>query len=188
MQWLPAAEPGDVIACARCGAHLRRLTRDGISRVLPLTLAAAVTFMVMITAPIIAIRAGGRSNAASIGDAVVALYSQGMAPVAVLLALTTLAFPLLDLTLLAWIVVALLRRSQSHRVGAAVRVMQALRRWGMVEVFMLGVLVSIVKVAALAEIVPGVGLWALAAYLVLVATTHASFDGWDYWARIGRCG
>ena len=188
MQWLPGAEAGDFIVCARCGAHLRRLTRDGISRVLPLTLAAAVTFCVMITAPIIAIRAGGRSNAASIGDAVIGLYSQGMAPVAVLLALTTLAFPLLDLTLLVWTAAALLMRSQPHRVGAPLRVMQALRRWGMVEVFMLGVLVSIVKVAALAEIVPGIGLWALAAYLILVATTHASFDGWDYWARIGSRG
>lgn len=64
MQWLPGAEAGDVIVCALRGT-LAPAPRDGISRVPPLTLAAAVTFFVMITTPI---TAASRRRAAA-GDA-----------------------------------------------------------------------------------------------------------------------
>lgn len=182
MQRLPPAQPGDVIACARCGAHLRRVAADRIRRILPLTLAASVAFIVMTASPIVAIRAGGRSSSASLGGAVIALLDQGMGAVAILVALTTLIVPALDVTLLALSAAAFHRRLRPRGLGMPMRLMLMLRRWAMVEVFMLGVLVSIVKVAALAEIVPAVGLWALAAYLPLVAAAHSSFDAVDYWA------
>ena len=62
--------------------------------------------------------------------------------------------------------------------------MQTVRPWGMVEVFMLGVLVSLVKLAHLAGIVPGIALWAFAALMFVMAAIASVLDPRDLWARV----
>ena len=79
---------------------------------------------------------------------------------------------------------ALKHPGHSRTLTTALRLMHMLRRWAMVEVFMLAVLVSVVKLTALADVVPGVGLWSLGAYVLVTAAAHASFDARDYWSRV----
>jgi paraquat-inducible protein A len=54
----------------------------------------------------------------------------------------------------------------------------------MVEVLMLGVLVSLVKLANLAGVVPGIALWSFAALMFVMAAVTAVFDPRDLWARV----
>ena len=71
-----------------------------------------------------------------------------------------------------------------RRVFALVfRMLQAVRPWGMVEVFMLGVLVSLVKLAHLAGVVAGIALWSFAALMLVMAAITAVFDPRALWAR-----
>ena len=58
--------------------------------------------------------------------------------------------------------------------------MQSLRPWGMIEVFLLGVLVAIVKLSSMATVVPGPALWAFVALTVLL-TAVLSFDPRAFW-------
>lgn len=183
-QRVPGAAVGDVIACARCGAHLQRLSDQGVQRLLPLTMAAALLFVLTNAQPIVAIEVAGNRSAATISDAIVSLSAQGMGPLAALVILTTLVFPTFDLTVLASAAMALEHPGHSRTLTTALRLMHMLRRWAMVEVFMLAVLVSVVKLTALADVVPGVGLWSLGAYVVVTAAAHASFDARDYWSRV----
>ena len=66
------------------------------------------------------------------------------------------------------------------------RAMQAVRPWVMVEVFMLGVLVAFVKLAGLASVVPGPGLWAFGAVMILAAAMASAFDHEHVWASTAR--
>jgi len=61
-----------------------------------------------------------------------------------------------------------------------VRAMQSLRPWGMIEVFLLGVLVAIVKLSSMARVLPGPALWAFVALTVLL-TAVLSFDPRGFW-------
>jgi paraquat-inducible protein A len=69
-------------------------------------------------------------------------------------------------------------------VPAMLRLIQAVKPWGMVEVFLLGMLVSLVKLAHLASVQIGVALWSFAALMLLLAATAASFDAQGIWARV----
>ncbi len=74
---------------------------------------------------------------------------------------------------------------------ALVPVFRTLRRvepWSMMEVFMLGILVSLVKLADMASIVPGIALWAFAALIPALALATSSLDAHLVWDRIGRMG
>jgi paraquat-inducible protein A len=61
--------------------------------------------------------------------------------------------------------------------------MQSLRPWGMVEVFLLGVLVAIVKLSAMARVIPGPALWAFVGLTVLL-TVLVSFNPGALWRAV----
>ena len=63
------------------------------------------------------------------------------------------------------------------------RYLNVLAPWGMVEVFMLGVLVSIVKLAKMATIVPGPAVWALVGLMFVLAAASAALDPHEVWDR-----
>jgi paraquat-inducible protein A len=83
-------------------------------------------------------------------------------------------------TTLAGAVVALSRERRPAGFALLVRVMQSLRPWGMIEVFLLGVLVAIVKLSSMATVVPGPALWAFMALTVML-TAVLSFNPGAFW-------
>ena len=54
----------------------------------------------------------------------------------------------------------------------------------MVEVMLLGILVSLVKIAALARVIPGVGIFAAGGLILLLAAMSSSFDPREAWSRV----
>ena len=64
------------------------------------------------------------------------------------------------------------------------RMHQSVQPWGMIEVFLLGVLVSLVKLAHLAGVVAGIALWSFAALMLLMAAIASVFDARALWARV----
>jgi paraquat-inducible protein A len=172
----------EVARCTRCGTELARNTGAQHDRLLPLTLASLVMFTIANVFPIVEIELRGLRSRTTLTGAVVALAGEGMSLVAMLVLATTLLFPLLQLLILLWLLLPLRLRGQ-RPTGFAwlVRGMQALRPWGMVEVFMLGVLVAIVKLSSLATVLPGPALWAFIGLTVLL-TVVVSFDPRGFWA------
>ena len=64
------------------------------------------------------------------------------------------------------------------------RLVRHLAPWSMMEVFMLGILVSVVKLAKMAKIVPGVALFSFLALIFVMAAMTASLDThliWEKW-------
>ena len=49
----------------------------------------------------------------------------------------------------------------------------------------LGILVSLVKLAHMAHVVPGIALWAFAALVVVFAAIGSTFDPLRVWSHIG---
>lgn len=171
---------GSAALCARCGAPLFR--RGHPERALALTVTALVVFVIASAFPIATIETQGRYNAASLPGAVGLLWDAEMHLLALLVFVTTLLVPLLELSLLAVILGALLAGRPSRPIRLMLRFISGTRPWGMVEVFMLGVLVSLVKLAHLAHVVPGVALWSYAALMLLLAAIWSNIDGRELWA------
>ena len=170
---------GDTALCARCDAPLFRSGHP--ERALALTLTALVVFVIASAFPIATIETQGRYNAASLPGSVVLLWDAEMHLLALLVFVTTLLVPFLELTLLALILGALLAGRPSRPIRLMLRLISGTRPWGMVEVFMLGVLVSLVKLAHLAHVVPGVALWSYAALMLLLAAIWSNIDTRELW-------
>jgi len=171
---------GEIAFCLRCGTELERNPGRQRERILPLTVAALIMFIVANTFPIIEIELQGQSSQTTLFGAVLALSSEGMSPVALLVLTTTILSPLMQLLFLLYLLVPLARGVRPHGFSWLVRALQTLRPWGMIEVFLLGVLVAVVKLSKTATVLPGIALWAFAALTVLL-TAVISFNPRYFW-------
>ena len=92
--------------------------------------------------------------------------------VALLSAATAFVFPLLVILLRLWVLVPLLLRRPVPLLAPVMRLLRWVLRWSMVEVFMLGVLIAVVRSAGLANLELGPGVWAYGALVVLVTANQ----------------
>ncbi len=176
----PVLARHEIAHCERCGTELARHPGGQAQRILPLTVACLILFAVANVFPIVEIELQGRASRTTLIGAVMQLGMEGRSLVALLVLATTLAFPLAQLAILFHLLLP--RRAGRRALGFAwlVRGLQALRPWGMIEVFLLGVLVAIVKLAGLAVVVAGPALWAFIGLTVLL-TAVLSFDPRMFW-------
>ncbi|GAC1320999.1 MAG: paraquat-inducible protein A [Collimonas sp.] len=171
---------GEIAHCPRCGTELERDPGRQRERILPLTVASLIMFVLANSFPIVEIELQGLSSRTTLFGAVMSLTTEGMSLVALLVLATTILFPLLQLLFLFYLLVSLAKQRRPLGFSWLVRAMQNLRPWGMVEVFLLGVLVAIVKLSNMATVIPGVALWAFGALTVLL-TAVISFNPRYFW-------
>jgi paraquat-inducible protein A len=179
----PSAAKGRRAACSRCGAGLTALPGSALSLdwICAVTLAALIAFCIAQSFPVIEMRANGMTSEATLFGAVRSLWSGNMCVVAVMVFCSAVLFPLIELLALLYVLVPLRLGKLPPRFNVMVRLVQLVRPWGMVEVFMLGVLVTIVKMVSIAQVIPGPGLFALGTLTIMLGLV-ASFDPSGLWA------
>ncbi|HYG46260.1 MAG TPA: paraquat-inducible protein A [Bordetella sp.] len=161
-------QPGETATCSRCGTILWRFSSISLSGWLALTLAALIVFVVANAYPVISMSVQGMTRDASLLDAVSMTWQQGYNATAIMTGLAGFALPLLQLCVLAWVLWPLSQGREPRAFRPAMRMLGILRPWCMVQVFLLGVLVSVVKLAGMAAVSPAPGLYAFGALTVLL--------------------
>lgn len=178
--------PGQVARCRRCGAQLYHAPRDTLDRTLAYALAAFILFAVANLFPVLALSLQGKHTEATLFGAVLELQKQGMGMMAGLVLFTTIVVPAMELSGLLYVLLPLKLDKQLPGQAAVFRLIHVLRPWGMIEVLMLGILVSLVKLAHMANVQPGWSLWLFGAFIFVMAATAASLDSEEIWTRLGR--
>ena len=178
------APVGGSASCPRCGVVLYRNLGARFDWSLAFLVGAAVLYLIANAFPIVTMEAGGNRTIATLFGTVVALQRDGSSPVAALVLFTAIVFPALIIGLMIYMLLPLQFGRAPAGADAVFRALQASQPWSMIEVFMLGILASIVKLAHLAALVVGPALWAFGALIVLMAAGVACFEPAEYWARV----
>jgi paraquat-inducible protein A len=175
------ADAGCTYVCPRCGAPLYRSDRGNLEKTLALASAALVLLVVANTTAVLGLEINGQRIDTTVFGAVGKLWQEGMQPVAVLVLATTVVAPLLELAGVVWLALPL---RLGRRPRAFVRVFRALqfaRPWAMPEVLILGMLVAMVKLAHLADLLPGPGIWSFGGLMLLLAALASVVEPRDLW-------
>lgn len=184
IQRLPhLTEPGTV-QCIRCGAVLHQKKRDSIERTLSLTLAGLVLFGLANSFPFLAFKLEAQVRQTTLLTGIKELYAQGMPELSIIVLLTTVLVPLAQMICMLYILLPLKFKRMPMGLPRVFRFVRHLQPWNMMEVFMLGILVSVVKLAKMAKIVPGVALFSFLALIFVLAAMAASLDShliWEKW-------
>jgi paraquat-inducible protein A len=183
LQTEPQLTPGQTASCVRCGAFLARNPPDSIDRTLALTLTAAVLYVIANIHPLVGLEMQGRLVAVTLFEAVRVLWQDGMMPVAALVFGTALLFPLLELVMILLVLVPLRLGRVSPRLAPFFRLVRSLKPWGMVDVFLLGMLVSLVKLSHLASVILSTAFWAMAGLILALTFAGRAFDTRLLWQQ-----
>jgi paraquat-inducible protein A len=171
----------DVAHCSRCGCHLAHRVDDKFEFALSLLIASAILLVTMNVFPLVEMRVNGNTRATTLIGAVQSLYSQGMVSLAILVLITTILSPAIEIGCLLMIVLSPKLQKLAPSIHHAVELIQKFHPWSMVEVFMLGVLVTLVKLAAFSDIILGPALWACAGIILTLATLKATIPMHQLW-------
>ncbi|MGD0505589.1 MAG: paraquat-inducible protein A [Steroidobacteraceae bacterium] len=160
---------GDVAVCRRCDAVLARYLVADVESGLALVSASAIFFAIANLTPVLSIEVAGVETRANIWFAVRSLQQGWISLAAMGLAFTTFLIPALQIALLFWVLLFARLGRRPPGFGPVMRLLHRMRPWSMTEVFLLGALVAIVKLANWVPITAGAGLWAMGALTAVLA-------------------
>jgi len=160
---------GDVAVCRRCDAVLARHFGVDIEGALALVGAAAILFAIANLTPVLSIEVAGAQTQANVWFAVRSLQQGWISVAAMGLAFTTFVIPAAQIALLFWVLLFARCGLRPPGFAPVMRHLHRMRPWSMTEVFLLGALVAIVKLANWVPIAAGPGIWAVAALTAVLA-------------------
>ncbi|MBA3012705.1 MAG: paraquat-inducible protein A [Proteobacteria bacterium] len=179
----PVPEGGKAL-CTRCGAFLYQNIPNSIDRSLALYLAA---FMLLIMAncfPFLSLKISGRFVENYFLSGALMLYRQGMGEVGLLVLVTSVVFPFLTITGMLYVLLPIKFGYKPWHMPLVYRLVKVVKPWSLVSVFMLGVLISFVKLLDLATILPGISMYSFIGLMVVLAAAQANLDASSIWQPI----
>ncbi len=168
------AEPGTDLRCTRCNALLGRGHVIHVQGLLAFAVAALLVIVIGNTAPIVTLDMRGVVSEATLPRAIAYTWQAGQPLVAILAALTALVFPLCFTLLRLYVLLPLAVGVRPAHFVPAMHALAFVTRWSMVEVFLMGTLVAVVRSAGLASVAPGAGLIAYVALTMLLTSIMAA--------------
>jgi paraquat-inducible protein A len=159
--------------------------RDSLNRTLAFVIAGLILFTVANTFPFLAFQMETLRTQTTLITGVRELYAQGMWELAVVVLLTTVIVPGAQLSGLLYVLLPLKFNRIPPRAAPVFRSVQNLQPWSMMEVLMLGILVSVFKLGKMATIVPGLALWSFGLLILSLAGAIAALDPRIVWERLG---
>jgi len=155
--------------CPRCHVELDRGTRFSRETALAIAASAVPLWAVMNAFPLVTLTLSGERHTSTLFGAAWALLTHGMPALAALVVLTAIIAPAAEILLAVLILGRLESLSRRGQLGRALRWFGRIKQWSMVDVFLLGSLVSVVKLSNFADLVVGPALWACALLLPVLA-------------------
>lgn len=181
---LPPLPSGGKASCPRCRQTLAVRPSDPINRPLALTIAAAIVFLVANLSPLMGLSAVGRQASTTIIGGTLEMWAQERELTAVIVAFCVIVAPASYILFMLTVLLAARRPPAPHWVAELLRWAEFMRPWSMNEVMMLGILVALIKIAELATVIPGVGMYAVGALILLLPAIMVTFDPGEIWKRV----
>lgn len=170
--------------CSRCDALLRRSCPDGIVRALALAIAALILLLVSLSFPFLRMENAGLSQQSNLLTSVFLLFEQRMPIVALVVMVTCVGVPGLYQLGMVYVLLPLRYGRKAPQAVMIFRLLRSFGSWGMVEIFLFGILVALVKLVKMATVSPGISFWSLFILIFVIAAQSVVFEPLDVWEEL----
>jgi len=157
---------------------------DSVQRTLALSLTGLLVFLPAIMLPIMTLNILGQEQSTTVYDGVLRLYDGELYFVAALLLFFGIVIPLAKLLLMFEVSACLFFERYPDTLPYAFRHFHVLDEWGMLEVYMLAIIVSVVKLKNMATVIPDIGLLCFTILILITTLGAASINADEFWTRI----
>jgi len=171
--------------CTRCGAVLQHYRPNSIERALALTVAATILFFTSNSFPFLTMKSGSFVQQTTLFTGIDQLWRQQEHVLSILIMLTCLIVPFTQILALHYILTPLyLFNRRLPGATGLLRILRHLGPWAMMEVFMIGILVALVKLSHMATIVPGISVISFGLLIFVMPAALTSLDLPLLWEKL----
>ena len=172
--------------CPCCHASLHLRHQDSLSKTAAYLIAAAILYIPANLLPVMHTETIFGAQDDTIMSGVLLLLETGSWPLALLVFFASIMVPLLKLFSISLLLITCWRKSAWNPLPRTqlFRVVEAVGRWSMLDIYVVTVLVALVQFQSLASVHPGAGALAFGSVVVLTMLSAQSFDSRLIWAAI----
>lgn len=179
-------KPRQKAHCPRCGHLISTGVPNAYNRAVAYALTSLIFLLLSLPFPFLSFQSQGREQETSLLQSGFDLIVQGFPILALLLSLCILLIPALILCGYLLILLPLRAGYCFFWMYSMARALFILHPWGMAEVFLIGVLVSLVKIAGMADLVIGLSFWSYVLFALFLIMTITSVDRLQLWQAMDR--
>lgn len=172
--------------CARCRSPLQRAEGAAIDTAIALAACALVLLLLSNAYPLVEMQINGSSRETTLIGAALGLYAQDYDSLAVLVFLTTVIAPLLQIAALLYVLIPVRGGRRPPGREIVYRLLMRVRPWSFMEVFMLGALAALVRLSKFAHIVTGISLWSCVLLMLCLSALTSITSPEQIWRWIER--
>ncbi len=181
-----SVEYGNRLECPRCSCVLISPRENSVEKTMALVIAGLLMYLPANFLPLLTFDAAGLKSSGSIWDSWLALAESGFMFTGIMVLLTSIIIPLVKLLMLLCVTVRI-RTGRAFRDTAVMfRWYHHLDEWGMLEVYMIGILVTIIKMLHMAHVEYDTGFFCFIGLLAATLCSSAAMDRNLFWREIDR--
>lgn len=181
---LPVLMENQQASCPRCHSFLTRIKPNGLEYGLANSVAALVLLLITISFPLLDIQVQGLSNSVSLMGSATALIDRGDVPLGAMVFVFVVVMPALMLTALISLFAGLILQIQSKAWFWITRCFYFMNDWNMIEVYLVGLFVTLIKLAALARVDLQLAFWSLLLFSFFFLAAINSVDRFQLWLQV----
>ena len=182
------APAGYAMLCPRCGKTLHRKTESSIAKALALSATGLILYLPAISLPLLTLESFGFSDSANILESILNFYRNDYYFVSLMVLLSAVVFPLVLLSGIFLVSLTLHRQRTSPLLAPIFRLYEHLEEWAMVEVYLLGIMITVIKMGDSADIHFHSGVFCFTALVLTTLAISTVIDRELFWRMIGGDG
>ncbi len=183
-----SVEHGFKIVCPRCGTTLRSVVLHSPEKVIALALAGLLFFIPAIFFPLLTLQIAGLEHSGSVWDSAVKLIRSGFLFPGIMVLLTAVVVPLANFIILLTVAIQIQFKRANRITARMFRLYHHMEEWGMLEVYMIGILVTIIKLFHMARIIYDTGFFCFIGLIVSSVGLILVLDEHRFWEEIEQQG
>lgn len=178
---IPELSNGQKATCPRCGFVFTRFFKNARSRLLALSTTSLIFMLLMLIFPFLNFTSQGNQKTVFFIQSIQSMGEETYLSVVILMLITTLIIPFIILVSVTYVLISSKLKQALPYTRLVLRMVFYLQPWNMAEIFLLGILVSMVKIASLATVQFGWSFYAFIFYIASMAATRIYFDRYQLW-------
>jgi paraquat-inducible protein A len=178
--------PVNLGRCPRCGTKLHLRKPASIEGTIALMLAAAALYIPSHILPVLITTELGVVTHNTIIAGMLTFWRSGAYPIALVIFTASILIPILKIGALTWLCMAATGRvhPSPEILGRVYWITELLGRWSMIDIFVVGILVSVLQLGNYMSVLPGPGALAFAGVVVLTMLAAMRFDPRLLWDQL----
>lgn len=161
--------------------------KNGLERSLVFAVTASILLLLANIYPFLTFKAKGHEQVMTLFQTAIELYAYGSILLAAFVLMFIIFAPAILLFCVIWVLTPLVLQGSCPKGSVTFgKLLFHTTPWSMAQVFLIGILVSMVKIASLATVEMGISFWGYVGFTIFITLTITTLDSHQFWDAIEK--